>query len=159
MDIPHSSSPPALQQDELGQYFSLWEQTIQAANQACANDNATKAHALYAEAQTLAQTLLAKKPWLSHGFQEPSQQQEALDASLAALVVTCHNRANLYQIERNKSCADRHYQQAHTHVKNLLTDPSLPEHLYATVSRHLLRTLAELPGESNSTASAAAQHH
>lgn len=136
----------------LGEHFLAWEQAIEAANHACGTASTHTAHQLYEQAQTLAHALLAGKPWLHPHCASACQQQMALDASLAAVVVTCHNRAHLYQQENHASQSTACCQQAHACVQRLLADPSLPEHLYPIVSRHLLRTLAQLPALPADTA-------
>ncbi|MBF7957362.1 hypothetical protein [Rahnella victoriana] len=120
-------------------YLSEWEDIIDEGNVAYECLQNEEALALYQKALVLAQDMVARKLWLIDSETVGYVMLKIFESSLAALIVTHNNLANLYIRLGDIEMAKVSLLRSHTAMFQLLTEGSLNEEMLSIAERHYQR--------------------
>lgn len=120
-------------------YLSEWEDIIDEGNVAYECLQNEEALALYQKALVLAQDMVARKLWLIDSETVGYVMLKIFESSLAALIVTHNNLANLYIRLGDMKMAKVSLLRSHTAMFQLLTEGSLNEEMLSIAERHYQR--------------------
>ncbi|WP_278495632.1 hypothetical protein [Pantoea vagans] len=125
-------------------FLSEWEDIMDEGNIAYECLQNEEALALYQKALVLAQDIVARKLWLIDSETVGYVMLKIFESSLAALIVTHNNLANLYVRLGDMDMTRVSLLRSHTVMFQLLTEGTLNEEMLSIAERHYQRLLENM---------------